>query len=91
MNGTAIIVIIIIIWFEFVSDPYPRLETDGYLFGEHCDVFVERLGGADVTASDAGLPRRAGRQLALLEDEGQQWEQRMTATGTVTKTMQIQC
>ena len=50
-----------------------------YLFWKDCNIFVEWLRGADVAAGHAGVPRRAGRQLALLEDEGQQGEQRVPA------------
>lgn len=39
------------------------------LFGEDGDVLVEGVGGADVPAGHAGLPGRAGRQLALLKDQ----------------------
>ena len=47
------------------------------MFGENCDIFVERFRGADVASGDCGVPWGAGRQLALLEDQGQQREQRM--------------
>lgn len=51
-----------------------------HLFGEDGDVLVEGLGGADVTARHPRLPRCAGRQLALLEDKGEQGKQGVAAT-----------
>ena len=48
------------------------LATGSDLFGENCDVLVEGFGGADVAAGDGRVPRRAGGQLALLEDEGEE-------------------
>jgi len=54
--------------------------SQNYLIGEDADVFVERLGRADVAAGYPRLPRRTRRQLTLLKDERQQREQRMPAT-----------
>lgn len=48
------------------------LATGSDLFGENCDVLVEGFGGADVAAGDGRVPRRAGGQLALLEDKGEE-------------------
>ena len=48
-----------------------------YLFGKNCDVFVERFWGANVATGYCRVSRGAGRQLALLEDQGQQGEQWM--------------
>lgn len=47
------------------------------LLGEDGDVLVEGVGGADVPAGHAGLPGRAGRQLALLKDQGEEGKQRV--------------
>ena len=49
------------------------------LVGEDSDVLVERLRRADVAAGDARLARRTRRQLAFLEYQRQQREQRVTA------------
>ena len=50
------------------------------LVGEDADVFVERLRRADVAAGDARLTRCTRRQLAFLEYQRQQREQRVTAS-----------
>lgn len=60
--------------------PPPRGAPGGAvpdLLGEDGDVLVEGVGGADVPAGHAGLPGRAGRQLALLKDQGEEGKQRV--------------
>ena len=47
------------------------------MFGEYLDVFVEAVAGTDVAPRHAWLPRSACCQLTLLEDQIQQWEQRV--------------
>lgn len=53
-----------------------------HLFGEHSDVFIEGVGGADVSSGHAGLSGGAGGQLTLVKDQGEQREQRVAATHT---------
>lgn len=51
-----------------------------HLFGEDGDILVEGLGRANVAARYPRLPRRAGRQLTLLKDKGEQGKQGVAAT-----------
>lgn len=44
------------------------------LFGKDCNVLIEGVGGADIAACYAGLPRSTRRQLALLKNQREQWE-----------------
>ena len=80
--GVVLIVAAAMTWLTLpngAADAPVRVEfsTDGQqwdtavpdLFGEDGDVLVEGVGGADVPAGHAGLPGRAGRQLALLKDQ----------------------
>lgn len=58
-----------------------RLETDFFkdLFGKHGDVLVEGIGGTHVPSSHPGLSGCARRELALLKDQREQREKRVTA------------
>ena len=48
-----------------------------YLFGKDGDIFVERLGRADVATGHARFSRSARRQFTFFEYQRQQREQRM--------------
>ena len=55
-------------------------QWESYLFWEHGDIFSKWLWATHVSPGHARVSRRAGCQLALLEDKGKEGEQGMPET-----------
>ena len=67
---------------DFSTQHQRTLAKDAaHLFWKDCYVLVKGLWWADVPARDARVPGGASRQLALLEDQREQGEERVPEKG----------